>query len=295
MKLSSIIVALLMAYSSAFAQAPQVEKWNLQKCVEYAMQNNISVRQADLQIRFAELDLHQSKQSIYPNANFSGNVGYSAGRNQDPTTFSLITTGYVFSNYSLQTNVDVFNWFTKKNTIAANDLTVKAREEGLEKAKNDVALNVAVAYLQVLLAREQITLAQSRVGQTKAQLESTRKQVDAGKLPELNAVNLESVLASDSSSLITAQTSASQSLLQMKALLNLDAAIPFDISTPPVDMIPIEALGDLQPDAVYQLAINSLPQQKVDILNVMVAKNGGSSKGFHVSYIFIIRKFRNCI
>ena len=58
----------------------------------------------------------------------------------------------------------------------------------------------------------------------------------------------------------------------MKALLNLDAAIPFDISTPPVDMIPIEALGDLQPDAVYQLAINSLPQQKVDILNVMVAK-----------------------
>lgn len=160
----------------------------------------------------------------------------------------------------------------QKNTIAANDLTVKAREEGLEKAKNDVALNVAVAYLQVLLAREQITLAQSRVGQTKAQLESTRKQVDAGKLPELNAVNLESVLASDSSSLITAQTSASQSLLQMKALLNLDAAIPFDISTPPVDMIPIEALGDLQPDAVYQLAINSLPQQKVDVLNVLASK-----------------------
>ena len=156
MKLSSIIVALLMAYSSAFAQAPQVEKWNLQKCVEYAMQNNISVRQADLQIRFAELDLHQSKQSIYPNANFSGNVGYSAGRNQDPTTFSLITTGYVFSNYSLQTNVDVFNWFTKKNTIAANDLTVKAREEGLEKAKNDVALNVAVAYYKCCLPENKL-------------------------------------------------------------------------------------------------------------------------------------------
>ena len=64
MKLSSIIVALLMAYSSAFAQAPQVEKWNLQKCVEYAMQNNISVRQADLQIRFADLDLHHPTQTL---------------------------------------------------------------------------------------------------------------------------------------------------------------------------------------------------------------------------------------
>lgn len=272
MKLSSIIVALLMFCCSAFAQTPPVEKWDLQKCVEYAMQNNISVRQADLQIRFAELDLHQSKQSIYPNVNFSGNAGYSAGRNQDPTTFSLITTGYVFSNYSLQTNVDLFNWFSKKNTIAANDLTVKARQEGLEKAKNDVALNVAVAYLQALLAREQITLVKSRVAQTRSQLESTRKQVDAGKLPELNAVNLESILASDSSALITAETSAQQSLLQMKALLNMDAAMPFDISTPPVEMIPVEALGDLQPDAVYQLAINSLPQQKVDVLNVLAAK-----------------------
>ncbi|MBP6479121.1 MAG: TolC family protein, partial [Chitinophagaceae bacterium] len=143
MKLSSVIVALLMVCSSAFAQTPPAEKWDLQKCVEYAMQNNISVRQADLQIRFAELDLHQSKQSIYPNANFSGNVGFSAGRNQDPTTFSLITTGFIFNNYTLQTSVDLFNWFSKKNTIAANDLTVKARQEGLEKAKNDVALNVA--------------------------------------------------------------------------------------------------------------------------------------------------------
>ena len=272
MKLSSVIVALLIVWSSAFAQVPPAEKWDLQKCVEYAMQNNISVRQADLQIRFAELDLYQSKQSKYPNANFSGNVGFSAGRNQDPTTFSLITTGFIFNNYTLQTSVDLFNWFSKKNTIAANDLTVKARQEGLEKAKNDVALNVAVAYLQALLSREQITLAKSRVDQTKSQLENTRKQVDAGKLPELNAVNLESVLANDSSALITAQTSASQALLQMKALLNMDAALDFDLATPLVDMIPVEALGDLQPDAVYQLAINSLPQQKVDILNVMSAK-----------------------
>lgn len=262
------LLAFLLIGSPSFAQ----EKWDLRKCVEYAMQNNISVRQADLQIRFAELDLHQSKQALYPNANFSNSVGYSAGRNQDPTSFSLITTGYVFNNFSLQASVDVFNWFTKKNTIAANDLTLKATQAGVEKAKNDVALNIAVGYLQILLAREQITLAKARVEQTKAQLESTRKQVDAGKLPELNAANLESVLANDSSSLISAETAAQQTLLQMKALLNLDAAVSFDIVTPPVDLIPIESLGDLQPDAVYNLAIANMPQQKVDILKVLAAK-----------------------
>jgi len=268
------LAAVLLLFHSCMAQpgpGNTVDKWDLRKCVEYALEHNISVRQADLQIRFAELDFKQSKQAQYPNANLSSNLGYSAGRNQDPTSFSLITTGYLFNNYSLQTSVDLFNWFTKKNTIAAQDLSLKATEAGVEKAKNDIALNVAVAYLQVLLTREQITLAMSKLTQTKAQLESTRKQVDAGKLPELNAANLESLLASDSSSLIAAETAAQKSLLQLKALLNLDAGLPFDIVTPSVQGIPIENLADLQPEAVYNLAMANMPQQKVDELNLKAA------------------------
>lgn len=268
MKWCISLLLFLLISSSSFAQ----DKWDLRKCVEYAMQNNISVRQADLQIRFAELEFNQSKLSQYPNANFSSNLGNSGGRNQDPTTFSLITTGYIFNTYSLQASVDLFNWFTIKNTIAAKNLNLKATQAGVEKAKNDVALNVAVAYLQVLLAREQISLAQSKLVQTISQLESTRKQVNAGKLPELNIVNMESLLASDSSNLISAETSAQQSLLQMKALLNLDAGISFDIVTPPVDRIPIESLADMQPETVYSLATANMPQQKVDILNVQVSK-----------------------
>ncbi|NOT51386.1 MAG: TolC family protein [Chitinophagaceae bacterium] len=261
----------LFFLQSSFAQ-PASEKWDLRKCVEYALEHNISVRQADLQIRFAELDLKQSKLAQYPGVNFSTNAGYSAGRNQDPTNFSLTTTGYFFNNYSLQTSVDLFNWFTKKNTITARGLNLKATEAGVEKAKNDIALNVAVAYLQILLAREQINLASSKVTQTISQLESTRKQVDAGKLPELSAANLESILALDSSNLITAETAAQQSLLQMKALLNLDAATPFDVFTPAADRIPVENLADLQPETVYNLAISNMPQQKVDDLNLQSAK-----------------------
>lgn len=260
----------LLFFHSSFAQ-PAIEKWDLRKCVEYALEHNISVRQADLEIRFAELDFKQSKLAQYPSANLSSNIGYSAGRNQDPTSFSLITTGYVFNNYSLQASVDLFNWFTKKNTIAVKDLNLKATAAGVEKAKNDIALNVAVAYLQILLAREQVNLALAKVIQTRSQLESTRKQVDAGKLPELNAANLESLVASDSSSLISAETAVQRSLLQLKALLNLDAGQPFDIITPSVQGIPIENLADLQPEAVYNLAISNMPQQKVDEWNLKAA------------------------
>ena len=256
------------------------EKWDLQKCVNYALEHNISVRQADLQTRFAALDFQQSKMALQPGVNFSTNLGYSSGRNQDPTSFSLITQGYLTNGYSLQAGLDLFNWFTKKNSIAAKEFSLKAADAGLEKAKDDVALNVAVAYLQALLNREQINLAKATIVQTKAQLESTRKQVDAGKLPELNAVNLESILATDSSNLIAAETTAQKSLLMMKALLNLEADVAFDIAMPPVGAIPIENLADLQPDAVYNLAVKSMPQQKVDELNLKAAmKNAEVARG----------------
>jgi len=256
------------------------DKWDLRKCVEYALQNNISVKQADLQIRFAKLDLQQSKWNQYPFVNLSNNTGYSAGRNQDPTTFSLITTGYVFSNYTLQSSVDLFNWFTKKNSVIAKDLNLKVTEAGIDKAKDDVALNVAVAYLQILLANEQTTLARIQVDQTRTQLESTKKQVDAGKLPELNAANLESVLATDSANLVAAETNVHQLTLQLKAILNLDPAVPFEVETPAVNMIRVESLADLQPEAVYQLALVNRPQQKADNLSLKAAlKNVEVARG----------------
>ena len=101
--------------------------------------------------------------------------------------------------------------------------------------------------LQVLLAKEQGNIARAQVELSISQLENTRKQVDAGKLPEINAAELEAQLARDSSALITAETTVTRSILLMKALLTLDAGISFDIDTPPVDLIPVEPLADYRP------------------------------------------------
>ena len=248
------------------------EKWDLRKCVDYALKNNITVQQADLQQKFASLDVKQSKWNTLPSANFTGSTGFSAGRNQDPTNFSLITTGYLFSNYALQANVDLFNWFSKQHNIAVKELNLKATQAGFEKAKNDVALNVAIAFLQVLLTREQVNLAQIQLNQTGAQLESVKKQVNAGKLPELNQVQLEAQYATDSSNLVTAQSSVNQYILQMQILLNLDPATPFDVESPPIDMIPVENIADLQPEYVYSLAKVNMPQQQVDVFNLQAAQ-----------------------
>jgi len=256
------------------------DKWDLRKCVEYALVNNISVKQADVQARFSELTYKQNKAARLPSLNFGGSIGYRFGRSENPTTGVLEDNNFLSTGMQLQSQVSLFNWFSQKNTIEASRLQNEADKEQVKKTQNDVALNIAVAYLQILLAREQVNLANVKIQQTKTQLEVARKKVAAGILPEIESANLEAQLAVDSSSLVAVQTSADQSVLLLKALLNMDAAFPFDIETPSVDLIPLLPLADLQPELVYALATANLPQQKVnDLLLLSAQKNVAASRG----------------
>ncbi len=267
------LIIFQVSFSVSFGQ----EKWSLEKCVQYALEHNISVQQTDLQAQFSSLDLKQSKASQLPSFNLSTSAGYSFGLSENPTTGILQNNNFFNSGTQLQAQITLFNWFGKRRTNEANRLTNDADLQQTQKIKDDIALNVAAAYLQILLAREQANISQIQLAQTKANLENTLKQVEAGKLPELSAAQLEAQLATDSSALITAEASAQQFVLQMKALLNLDAGIPFDVETPPVDKIPVESLAELQPENVYNLAMVNLPQQKVNELRIQSAIKSASA------------------
>jgi outer membrane protein len=241
-------------------------KWDLKRSVEYALENNISVKQSDILTKYAELQLKQNKGSQHPTANFSTSTGINYGRSIDPTTNQFTSSQLLFQGFNLNVGIEVFNWHRIKNNVLASRLELEASEADLEKTKNDIALNVATYYLQALLAKEQVKLAQVQMEQTRSQMQDTRKKVDAGALPELNALQLEGQYANDSANLIVAQTTADQNVLLLKALLNIDASVPFDIDVPPVETIPIEPIGELLPDIVFKLALNNQPAQKANAL-----------------------------
>lgn len=256
------------------------EKWDLQRCVAYAITNNISVKQADVQARITALSVKLQQAGKYPNLSFSSSAGYNFGRSIDPTTNQFGTDRVFFNNYQLQSNVNLFNWFSQRYAIEASKLDKQAADAAVDKARNDIALNVAVGYLQTLLAYEQVDVSKVQINQSLSQLEIVQKRVNAGALPELNLLEVQSQLASDSAAYITAYSTYQQNLIQLKALLNLDMAVPFDIATPDVNSIPVEPLGDLQPDFVYQQAIKNLPQQRVNqfryqsaLKNIQVARS----------------------
>ncbi|HEV2833298.1 MAG TPA: TolC family protein [Hanamia sp.] len=271
-----LCIPLLFLVLAAHSQ----EKWSLQKCVQYAMENNISIKQSAIQADLAGIAYKQSKLSQIPTANFSNNDGYRFGKSQNPSTGILENQNYFSIGLNFQSSVEIFNWFSKKNTILANQWSVEAAKAATDKLKDDIALTVANSYLQVLLAREQQSIADVQVKQSVSQLDIVKKQVNAGALPELNAVELEAQLANDSSNLITAIGNVTQAKYVLKAYMNLDAAEPFEIEEPPVDKIPLEPIGDLQPESVYALALANLPQQKMNDFNLKAAeKNSLAAKG----------------
>ena len=102
------------------------EKWDLQKCVEYALEHNISVKQADVQARFSALALKQSKASQIPSLGLNFNAGYRFGLTENPTTGVLEDNNFFNAGAGLQTGVTLFNWFSMRNTNKANDLTLQA-------------------------------------------------------------------------------------------------------------------------------------------------------------------------
>ncbi len=277
MSIKSILL-ISLCFTSAITRAQ--EKWSLQKCVQYALDNNISIKQQAIQADLSAITYKQSKLSKIPSANFSNNDGYRFGKSQNPSTGILESQNFFQIGLNFQSSVDIFNWFSKKNTILANEWSLQAARASVDKLKNDIALTVAKSYLQVLLARQQQEIANVQIQQSTSQLDIINKQVRAGALPELNAVELEAQLANDSANYISSKGNVEQAKYVLKAYMNLDAAAPFEIEEPSADKIPLEPIADLQPESVYALALANQPQQRVNDFNIKAAqKNSLAAKG----------------
>jgi outer membrane protein len=143
-------MALLLLSLTSGAQS-----WDLKRCVEYAMQNNIQVQISDVQARISEENLRQSRLSRIPNLGINGSGSVNSGLNQNPVTFNRVTQTYFASRMQLESTADIFNFFSKQNTILGNEWEAMAADANVDKIKYDIALTVANAYLQVLLVKEQ--------------------------------------------------------------------------------------------------------------------------------------------
>jgi len=265
-----ILLLFLITFSFKLnAQNPG--KWDLKTCIQYAIEHNISVQQADVQSRLAKLQADLAKSNQLPTINGSTGMGLRLGRSIDPTTNGFTNTQFLYNNFGLNGGVQIFNASKLTNAAASSNYSWQASEADKLNTSNDVSLSIATYYLQVLSAIEQTEISKIQINQTKEQLTATKKRVEVGLLPELNMLELETQLANDSSNYITANANIEQSKMALKALLNLDASEPFDIQVQSVDNIKLQSFSDLQPDYVFNLAAQNLPSVKAADFRVKAA------------------------
>ncbi len=246
------------------------ESWSLEKCINYAVENNLMLKMAETSIANEALNLKLNKAARMPRLNASFNAGLQLGRTIDPTTNAFDNQTIGFNSYGLNAGALVYNGNSINNSIKKSKMDLEAAKLDGEKSSNDLAMSVANAYLSVLLADEQMRNVEKRLQLSQEQLEQTDKLIQAGSLPENNRLDFLSRIAQDEQLLIEAENLLATSYLNLRQLLELEPGTPFDIQKPAVS-IPADDPDKLRIDEVYTTALGLQPDIKAAELRIQSA------------------------
>ena len=253
----SFVFAVLLVGTQVVSRAQ--EAWTLERCITYAIEHNIQVKQQEAAVENSGNVHAQSKLELLPS--LGAGVGYSLGwgRTADPTTNEFRQVNQQYGDASVSASILLFNGLQKINTVKKNEIDLKASIQDVEKLKNDIMLNVAAAYLQVLLSKEAGAIAGQQTESTVEQVNKTKKMVDAGKLTLSNLLDIQAQLAGEEAVLIKSENDLEIAYLSLKQLLELYDAPDFTVVAPEILPMPgTEPIGGHE--KIFDEASTRLPQ-----------------------------------
>ena len=198
-----------------------------------------------------------SKANIAPNVSGFASNTWNVGRTIDPFTNTFANSEVLSQDFYLTSSFTLFGGEQNINTVKQNEASYEASGYDLDASKNNIALNIASAYLQVLLDQELLAEAKSQDTVSRQQVENTRKLVNAGNLAKSNLLDIQAQEANDEVNVINTQNNLDLAYLSLAQLLDIDSVQIFRIVTPEIE-IPDNASID-QPEQVYTKAITTIP------------------------------------
>lgn len=255
----AFVIASAMALSAA-AAAQTPHRWTLRECMEHAVSHNIEVKSADIETQRREVALNTARNMRLPDVNASAGLNFSFGRGlTSENTYSDTNTGN--TSFSLATSVPLFSGFNIPNTIELNRLNLKAATADLEKARNDIRMQVAAAYVQILYAEELSEVALRQVSIDSMQVERLREMYANGKSSGVDVARQEATLAASRLTATQAGNDARLAHLALSQLLELPSPDGFVIARPDTAYIP--SLSDAPiplPDDIFREALLVRPE-----------------------------------
>ncbi len=266
------LTILLLTFCLTGSLMAQTNAWSLQRCIEYARQNNLQVKMEEIAVEQAHNSAVQSKWDLAPSVNAGLSHSMSWGRSVNLQTLEIIKNKRNMSTSgNLSASAVIFGGFSKTNNIKSSMTSLKIAEKQLEKIKNDITIQITRAYLQLLLSREIERSAQESCKSTEEQVERTAKLVDAGSQAYSTLLEVKAQLANEKSQLVAARGDVRTNKLTLMQLLELpeEEENTFDVVAPDESQEQLYLIDDIE--SIYRQALD-LPQVKIAEYNLEKSK-----------------------
>lgn len=270
--MKKIALVFLILVFSGFSVSAQ-KAWTLEDCIDHAFKNNIQIKQFMLGVENAEISLLQSKVNMLPNLNGYVSHGWNWGQAVDRFTNQFATERVQSNNFYGSSSLTVFNGFQKVNTVRQNQLEVMAGKLDADNFMDDIALNIATAYLQILFAQELLEIASNQIDITRQQAERMEKLVNAGTLARGDLLMIEAQLAAEELQVVQSQNNLDMSFLILAQMLDLPSASGFQIVRPEIELYETQSMT-MTPEQIYNNAVVKRPSIKSAELKVESAAKG---------------------
>lgn len=280
-----ILISIMITNVPGNAQTPV---YNLKQCIDLAVSNNISLKISRLNVEMQQGVLQQTKASMFPTLSGNASHGYNWGQTIDLYTNQFASERVQSNNFYLQSGVTVFNGFRLLNLASQQQKILMARKYDTDKVLNDIMVNVATAYLQVLYSLEQTNISEGQLAITQMQLARTVQLVEGGMLARGDLLAIEAQLAAEEVNLIRARNAQQMAYLTLAQMMNVAPGSEFAIETPDLEKIEMSQTLLLDPLQILSFALDNQPQVKSAELMVGSAESGiKAARGAALPAIFL--------
>jgi len=275
MKIKIAYILFFSIILSSYSQSEnfQGKKWTLQECVDYAIDNNITVKQNEYDISLAEIDKKDAIGNYLPDINISGSHAWNRGLTTDASTGVLINETTQTTGGGLSSGILIYGGMRNLNELRRSKLNILANRYQLDKIKDDISLFVINAYLDVLFGKEAVNVAIPQLEISREQLRRTNQLVEAGTIPKGDLLDIQATLANDEQNLIITQNNVRLALLSLAQLLQLEDYNNFEVAESEISTLPLVNLGDYSVDQIYETALQNRYEIKVAEANIEIAES----------------------
>ena len=276
MRTTGMTIALAALLSAGTAHAG--ESWTLQRCIDYALENNIQIRQGDIAARQRDIDYNTARNNRLPGVSAGASQNWSFGRGLTANN-TYDNTNTTSTSFSIGTDMTLFAGRRMTGNVKLAELSLEAAKSDLERIKDDIRVTVAQAFIQIVYDRNILEVARGQVAIDSMQVERLTALAAIGKASNAEVASQNATLAQSRLSVTQAGNNLNLAILTLTQLLELPSPDGFDISEP--DTRELEFAIPDNPEVIYAQALGVRPSIKSEELrleqtgtNIEIAKSG---------------------